>query len=219
MIIRKIIRIIKIIRKFTAKASLERDSLLWLRIVTNLSFPANFQFEIFLPYLSRTFRQLLVWMFCLFFVRNVCKFLTTFTLKYLELQFSEKKKKKKKKQEELENFSIFTLLFSHVTISQLLKKGKQTLLSASNLMHLVFACFENGNRRFPATKEATNTTFKLLPCDVNISISFWRTYCSSCTAGSRIDRESGPRGIPRSWRSSLCPSTPRTWIRSGRTFA
>lgn len=70
----------------------------------------------------------------------------------------------------------------------------------------LFRCTER-KRSYSANKEATNTTFKLLPCCDRIVTG---TYCSSCTAGSRIDRESDPRGIPRSWRSSLCPSTPRT---------
>lgn len=45
------------------------------------------------------------------------------------------------------------------------------------------------------------------------------TYWSSCTAGSRTDRESDPPGTPRSWRSFPCPLAPRTWIHSGMTFA
>lgn len=75
--------------------------------------------------------------------------------------------------------------------------------------------FQGGSRRFQDGKKPPTPHLSFSHATVGVI----GTYCSSCTAGSRIDRESGPRGIPRSWRSSLCPSTPRTWIRSGRTFA
>lgn len=64
----------------------------------------------------------------------------------------------------------------------------------------------DGSRRFQEGKKppAPHLSFS------HATVGVIGTYCSSYTAGSRIDRESGPRGIPRSWRSSLCPSTPRT---------